>query len=505
MSSKSNSTSRKTTARQYEMQLKAALKELQAAKALTEQLLQERDDSEAELQKILAKNTAYKAELAQYDLELCNANEQVKHLQEQVDSFNQCASTHEVALKRIANLEKELGEANYELDLFRRERERYDASILQNLYQELVCSDKNDSNKPIFFSSNNKLKKYVKINRYIRRTQKLIKSKACYKNYSKLVFELSVMKNRVQQCTLELDNSELNTQKLQVEINRLQDKLESMSSLYASSQRECKEHIQAFTKLLEESNENEQRFNSLINNYTCDCRHTEQTAIVQQDMTLKSHDDKQSSIDKQAPRQETNSRTIIYSDQIGSGMGSILNTKLEQNVTNYCYRNASLTQICDSLLKEHFDNSTSLILLIGNSASADKASIDKLMLTLNIIEKAGIGKIIICALPYSQSMSYYQNNKTSYLNSLIYHSICFNNKYHFLDLNKFIKRFTLAQDQILLPKKDFLTLVDLLAFNIEPNRYYSLIYSPQQVSNVKKLSTDPNLNWTIRQWKNPRV
>lgn len=485
MSTVTNISSRKATARQREMQLKVALKELQASKDLCEQLLRERDDSEVELQKILDKNTAMKNELAEFQVKLTDSEDQVDYLQRKVDSFTQCASTHEVALKQITNLQEELGAAYEDLNLYRRERERYDARILQNLYQELVGSDSNDSNKLVFFNSSNKLKKYVKINRYIRRTQKLINSKACIKNYGKLKLELSVMKNRVQQCNLELETQELNSQKVHAELNRLKDKLEATTSLYISTQKEYKEHVQAFTKLLEESKENEERFNSLINSNFCNCSHIPPTAVVQQDMVLSTSSATVPVITEQ-PHELSSSKTIIYSDQIGSGMGSMLSKKLTQNVINYCYHNASVDHICDLMLKGRYDDSTNLVILLGNSLNVDKSAIDKLMSTLTIIEKTGIGKIIICALPYSQSMTYHYNNKIAHLNSLIYHAICFNNKYHFFDINKFIKRFTLTSEKIFLPKKYFLSLVDLLAFNIEPNRCNSSTSRPHQVDKVIK-------------------
>lgn len=484
MSTTGNMTSRKATARQRDMQLKVTLKELQASKALCEQLLQERDDSEVELQKILDKNSAMKTELAENQIKLADAIDLVDYLERQVDSFTQCTSTHEVALKQIECLKLELGAAHDELDLFRRERERYDAKILQNLYQELVGSDTKDSKKLVFFDSSRKLKKYVKINRYIRRTQKLINSKTSIKNYSKLKLELSVMKNRVQQCNLELESKELNSQKVHAELNRLKDKLEATTLLYASTQKEYKEHVQAFTKLLEECKENEERFNSLINSNFCNCGHSPPTAVVQQDMALSTHTAALPVIKEQPRRLINSNKTIIYSDQIGSGMGSMLNKKLDQNVINYCYHNASMNQICELILTGHYDDSTNLVIFLGNSLSVDKFAIDKLMSTLNIIEKTGIGKIILCALPYSQSMTYQYNNKIAYFNSLMYHATCFNNKYHFFDTNKFIKRFTLTSDKMFLPKKYFMSLMDLLAFNIEPNRYNSSTNRPLQVDRV---------------------
>lgn len=485
----SHVTTRKATARQQEMQLKSTLKELQNSKALCEQLLQEREDIEIELQKLVDKNSALKYELGDNDMKLIVAEEEVTRLQHRVDSFNQCASAHEVALQRITNLEQELGEARDELDLFRRERERYDAKLVQNLYQELVGSENKDSKNLVFFNSSKKLKKYVKINRYIRRTQKLIKSNACIRNYTKVKSELSVMKNRVMECNLELDRRELDSQKLQKEICKLKDKLESTSLLYSATKMEYKEHVLAFTALLDQSKENEERFYSLVNNHLCTCRHSLlPPAVVGQNMALNSKDDL-----SLLNHPVSKNKTIIISDQIGSGLGSMLSNILDQHVTNYCYPNVGMSRISELLLNGQYDHNTNLVILFGNSYNVDKPGIDKLMSSLNIIEKSGIGKIIISALPYSQSMSHYMNNKIAHLNSLLYHATCFNNKYHFFDINKFIKRFTVTSLKVNITKQYLKTLVDLLAYNIQPNRCNNQFNTPQQIQNVREPLIDFNL------------
>ncbi|XP_047997338.1 uncharacterized protein LOC125234959 [Leguminivora glycinivorella] len=128
---------RKATARQLEMQLKTTAQDLHESRALSKQLLEEREESEVELQKVINKNSELRRELADNDVQLTDARGEVDRLQGTIDTFNQCASTHEVALARITQLEEELGAANEELNLFRKEREHYDASQLQNVYQEL--------------------------------------------------------------------------------------------------------------------------------------------------------------------------------------------------------------------------------------------------------------------------------------------------------------------------------------------------------------------------------
>lgn len=494
MCTSSSTTARKATGRQLGMQLKATLEELQASKAFCEQLLQERNDNEAELQKILDKNTVLRNELVENDFKLSDATGELLRLQNLVDSFNQCASTHEVALKRITHLEEELGAANDELNYFRKERECYDASITQNLYQEIVGNENTkDGKKYIFFNSSAKLKKYVKINRYIRRTQKLVKSQPIHKKYLSMKLELSVMKERVKHCDIELGNYDLHTQNLNAELGRLKDKLEATSSLYLATQKEVREHVSAFSQLLEECKHNEERYNSLINSNFCACGYTPQpapTADVRLGVPLGSVESSPPVLDTHSPNHVSYPKTIIYSDQIGSGMGSMLGNKIHQNVTNFCYPNISINQLCDLLSKESFDNRTTLVIMIGSSYSVDKSGVDKLISTINIIEESGIHKIILCALPYFQKPSYY-NNRIAYLNSLMYNAICFNGKIHFFDLNKFIKRFMLTSEGVFLSRKYFLTLVDLLAFNIEPNTCSGIDRPQHDHSGIRPL---PHLN-----------
>lgn len=482
MSSTSGVTSRRATGRQLEIQLKSTLKELQASKALNDQLLQERDDSEVELQKIINLNTAQKNELVDMEFKLQSATGEVLRLETLVESFNQCASTHEVALKRITHLEEELGMVCEELEFFRQEHVKRDSQLTQNLYQELVGGESSkDCKKYIFFNSSSKLKKYVKINRYIKRTQRLIRSQSVKKTYFKQKVELSIMKERVKLCNTQLDNYDLEIYKLNAEICVLKEKLDTMSTMYRASENQIKEHVLAFDLLLRDSKSNEERFHSLINSNLCNCGHIPPETPVasnQAEVPLGSFESARPILNVQPSLTSHVSKTIVYSDQIGLGMGSIFSNKLNQKVTNFCYPNIRMNKFCEYLSQGSFDDRTTLVIMVGNSHNVDKASVDKLMLTINDIERSGIGKIILCALPYSHNMPHC-NTRIAYINSLMYNAICFNKKVHFFDLNKFIKHFKFSSGKIMMSKKCTFTLVDLLAFNIEPHRFNTTISGTQ--------------------------
>ncbi|CAG4989541.1 unnamed protein product [Colias eurytheme] len=93
----------KTVSKDTENKLKPTLNDLKASQLLLcEQLIQERDDSEIEIQEIIKTDSLLKAKLAEPHITSMNSKDKCKALQ---DSFQQCSSDHEKALSRIAELE----------------------------------------------------------------------------------------------------------------------------------------------------------------------------------------------------------------------------------------------------------------------------------------------------------------------------------------------------------------------------------------------------------------
>ncbi|XP_063622400.1 uncharacterized protein LOC134794518 [Cydia splendana] len=139
MTTKSAANTRKATARQLEMQLKTTTQDLQESRALSKQLLQDREESELQFKKLVDTNSDLRRALADNDVQLTDVRGEVDRLQEAVDSFNQCASTHEVALTRITHLEEELGAANDELNLFR--PPSADFSTFETTMESVLCAE----------------------------------------------------------------------------------------------------------------------------------------------------------------------------------------------------------------------------------------------------------------------------------------------------------------------------------------------------------------------------
>jgi hypothetical protein len=184
----------------------------------------------------------------------------------------------------------------------------------------------------------------------------------------------------------------------------------------------------------------------------------------------------------------------MYSDKLGAGLAPLLNYRLSQNIINNCHHHATLNQICEFISKDTFDTETTLIILLGESLNVNRAGITKLIQTLELVEKSGIDKIILCAFPYSQSLPYQNNYKIGQLNSLMYNAICLNKKYHFFDLNKFIKEINFMSDELLISHKNRLQLVKLLAFNIEPFLIKNTVTSQSTFGDSVDGRFDINLN-----------
>ncbi|XP_047990771.1 eukaryotic translation initiation factor 3 subunit A-like [Leguminivora glycinivorella] len=62
--------------------------------------------------------------------------------------------------------------------------------------------------------------------------------------------------------------------------------------------------------------------------------------------------------------------TVIYSDAIGAGLGVLLGECLRQSVTNVCLRGASVESVVRRLARDKFDSGTTLIIHLGDSVVA---------------------------------------------------------------------------------------------------------------------------------------
>ncbi|XP_061721865.1 uncharacterized protein LOC133528492 [Cydia pomonella] len=96
-------------------------------------------------------------------------------------------------------------------------------------------------------------------------------------------------------------------------------------------------------------------------------------------------------------------RTILYSDEVGSGLGALLAERLSQGVLNNCHPGTSADRLIECISTGEFDRASTLIVFLGNSIDCTKRDILKLSATLSAIDQREVAKIIICALPYRMS------------------------------------------------------------------------------------------------------
>ncbi|KAI8436441.1 hypothetical protein MSG28_010024 [Choristoneura fumiferana] len=151
------------------------------------------------------KNTQLKNQLGEFDIQYHDTYEQLVQMQAKMDSFEDCSVHYEQALRRIDDLESELTEAHRDIHELQIECERHQAAETDSLYDELmgkslyegmICSNssspaashsqsvistidltKDDSTTSCYLVSNKTLKKYIKVKKFIRRTQKYINAK----------------------------------------------------------------------------------------------------------------------------------------------------------------------------------------------------------------------------------------------------------------------------------------------------------------------------------------
>ncbi|KAL4705905.1 hypothetical protein ACJJTC_017487 [Scirpophaga incertulas] len=99
-----------------------------------------RDESEIEIQKIIARNTQLKSELSQLQAQHVDVLQHQENLNETISCYDQQYSSYERTLQRITDLEKELSVANNQIAHYKELEQLQDTVHTENLYQELVGS-----------------------------------------------------------------------------------------------------------------------------------------------------------------------------------------------------------------------------------------------------------------------------------------------------------------------------------------------------------------------------
>lgn len=453
-----------------EKKLQNALEQLKSKNTIIEQLIEEREDHEKEMEKILTSNKNLKKELAELDISYMDMLDQRDHLQRELNSLSQCTLQYEQALDRIQYLEQELEKTRNIL-------EKHETNITDQrtentlaLYDELI-EIKQDQVEL-------EMKPYSKrVRKKIKKIQKCIKNATKNKNIllkinRKLRNERSILMEK-----LKITNSELktiseayvsDTQALKSQIDLHVATLESLTIKYELAKNQIKGHISAAEKLLELSTFNADRFDSLVKNYTCTCASVQK--VNNDDKKLNSEKNKAEYCStKSNVTQETIKRnmttTIVFSDEMGKNLGSLMQKQTESSIFNNCLPQRSFRQIIEIIKTYKFSTTTSIILAVGNSLGTTYKDIVKGM---EYLSSLNVEKIIVCSFPYSANLTRKENERIYYLNNLLYKlTACHDDNLFLLDTNNFISNLVLTKDTLYLPKKYIRQLATLLIYNLQ--------------------------------------
>lgn len=472
---------RKAATKSTELKLRQALHELKASQESCNQLLRERDESEMEIKSIIDRNSQLKSELGQLHIEHQDVLHQRDQFQDVISTFEQQYNTYERALDRITELERELSAANHQISQLVESQKQHEVDQTQSLFDELIASpggisvqELPQTNK-ITSISKIKIKKYVKINKFIRKTEKLIKKNNCfYKN-------IALRKERISLIdSLDIYNSKLmksrqmydrDTKQLQTDIQRLHESLDIMTKRYSISQKQIEEHVKSATELVELCKYNADRYNSLISN---------EITRNKESLSLNSNIQSQNlsvlvpGLTSASPQTINKPnvtklvrKTIMYSDKLGQGLGLLMNANLNHSMTNICTPGQSLNAIVNNISQDSLNSSTNVIVLCGDSSHTRKRDIINNFNTLIKLQSDTNCRLIVSAFPYCTNLTWEQNKRIYDLNLLLFNLICrHSDTILYFDINKFINNFSLMSDTMYLSKKCRTQIANLLAFNI---------------------------------------
>lgn len=466
-----------TKVQTLESKLQFTLEELQNKNNLCKKLLEEREENEQELLIIINRNTTLKNEMSALYTKYKDVEEKCNQLQAQIEAYSDCNNTYEQALLRISYLEKELQQAQSVIHKFEEEKKALQSEKTMNLFNELVSSH---SKQPICnaVTSRKNRKQYFKTQKIIKKLSfKSRNFKVLYKNYNLLkkenrttIEKLDLYKNKI---TVNLAKYNYETSHMQSELLKLRDALHNITMKYNSAQGQIQGHISAATELLDLCTYNEERFHSLVNKNVCNCGvglsgndNTQQNVLTFCDPCHTT--DSIISPYEEGHDKFNNTRdpdVLLFSDDIGIGMGSRISNYTKQNILNNCSPGISFTHIVEKIRNIKINDNCTLVLLLSEYKNLKKSDILKCIKCL--LDK-NVKKIVLCAFPYSSSYSRAKNQRIYYINNLMYQlTCCHSDKLFFFDINKFITNLVVTKRHVHLHKKYKDNVAKLLAYNID--------------------------------------
>lgn len=514
---------RKATTQDMELKLRTALQELKASQLQCQQLLQESEECEEEVRKIINKNSILKRELVDLNQQYLNVVDERDQLQVITGSFNNCSNLYEEALSKVRDLEDELFHANSCILKLQNEKECTRVEKTNNLFNELVGSNCNPhplvtidltENSMLKLNSSykvsqKKIKRYAKLNRIIRKCYQFKKHQKHYLKNIQLRKDRINLINKLNNYQIKLEDSktiyEIDTQRLQAELQVLENSLSSLYTKYVASTNQIKEHILAANELVScqctcqkvtnldavqlEETEDPSQAERFSQNYTL----SQDVTDMAQDLQQVEQPEVNSS---QSCSTENCYHSVIFSDSIGRGLGKLVCNNLSHSSVNYCTPQTSYKQIMSSVARNKFDKNTIITVFVGNSFNVKK---DDITDSVTELLKINCKKIILCAFPYFENLSNRQNMYIHMLNNHIQFLVSHHcDKFLFLDTNIFVDKLKSTRDSVYLPISFRRQIARLLVFNINPDistmSKYSIISTTISNSTNVKVFTNNNLN-----------
>lgn len=527
---------RGTTTRLMESKLQLALVELKKYKDLCEELQGEQSDNEREVLQTLQINAKLKSEMVELHSQLITTCEERDKLQRIVDSFDQCSNEFDTTIKHNAELKRRLSEAQDTIDrmgdasrglrtaetnvLFEQlvgsTRLHSASSVSSNVNSDIVTIDLTCDNSAITSPqvrlvncSRKKLRKYIRINKMIKKTQNLIKNnKNSFSKHYKSFKHCKQLKERLSHHFKVADsiksNYEAEIQLLQSEIIHLQGSLDSITSKYDISRKEMGDYILAMNDLVDLCSENERMFNSIVNNPTPDCDPSGRSESVPSHEPVHSVEtfDSPASTSLAAPNAKIllkdnlsnysllndNDQIIMYCDEIGKNMGRILQHRLHKRITNYCMPDASYCEILEKVITSKHSSSTTIIILVGRRGNAH---VGKMKMYFDYLNKLNVKKIVLFAFPYCNGLPQTENNIRYKYNTRLHTMTLYNEKFDFIDSNVLIsKNYFMTEDNYYLCNFFKRQIVDSLSYCIfNCNRFLgNYTASIEQFSDVSSVN-----------------
>ncbi|XP_047987079.1 protein diaphanous homolog 1-like [Leguminivora glycinivorella] len=251
-------------------------KELKTANELNKKLLQEQEESEQEIERVVRTNTTLKNQLANQDIEYEDLQGQRDELQAIVNRFQQCQDIHELALQRVRDLQQQLEEseskhickycsgnpvpADNNMSIFA-ELNSFDVDlvldstvsspIIETLDIKNSVQFEDHSDVRVTLKGNNKIKKYLKLNRFIKKSKLLLKRHtSLFKTVQSKCKSVSLSEELLN-CQYQLDRTTEELNLRSDELKKLELKLIDLTNRDELSSKALQEYIAFMNNVLE--------------------------------------------------------------------------------------------------------------------------------------------------------------------------------------------------------------------------------------------------------------